>query len=139
MSGAPIKTPSEPAAPKPLMSVVSPVERVSGRPENDFKTQPFPDFGPTVFQSEAQLARATALGTRRQYLRKVGAVLVVSAIAGLGAWFGWQAVRGPKTASAAVDRSVGTAIVNSSPVGAKIIIDGIARGTTPVRLSLSAG
>jgi PEGA domain len=56
-------------------------------------------------------------------------------------WLGWQTWKARTTALSppAPVVQTGTAVINSVPDGASIAIDGIARGTTPLRVSLAAG
>jgi hypothetical protein len=45
----------------------------------------------------------------------------------------------PSTAAATPAVAIGTVTINSQPPGAEVTVDGVVRGATPVRLSLSAG
>ena len=56
-------------------------------------------------------------------------------------WLGWQTWKARAAAAAPAKPVVltGTAVINSVPDGASITIDGVARGTTPLRVSLAPG
>ena len=54
-----------------------------------------------------------------------------------GAWWGLHSLQASR--NAAPTASLGTAQFTSLPIGATIVIDGVPRGTTPVKLSLAAG
>jgi hypothetical protein len=71
----------------------------------------------------------------RKNRRLVVAAAVLVAIVGVGVIGGARYFRAP----AAIGASVGTLIVESNPPGAQVIIDGEARGVTPLNLSLRAG
>jgi hypothetical protein len=144
MFGAPINKQSDPAPWKPaapLMAVASPADRASASrsPEDEFRAESPGDFPAEAFTSEDELARMAVARTRRGQLRNVGVGLIACLVVGTGSWFTWQAMRTPKTVSAAARVSDGTASFNSSPEGATIAIDGVVRGITPVRVSLPAG
>jgi hypothetical protein len=144
MSGAPFKQPSESATskPAPSLAVVPIIDKTTASrlPESDFKAESRVEPDSTgAFRSEAQLARAAATQARLHSLRKVGGVVLICAVVGAGSWLGWRALKGPKTASPPSASSMGTAVFNSSPTGASIVIDGVAQGVTPLKLALAAG
>jgi hypothetical protein len=123
----------------PLMTVVRPLDGASapGPLESDFK--PESSVESESFKSEQDLARPAIARKRSRYLGTASAVLLVCGIVGTGSWFGWQKLRSSRPALFAPAASLGTAVFKSSPDGATIIIDGVARGTTPLKLALSAG
>ena len=92
----------------------------------------------TSFTSENESGRPL---TPRVSQRRIP-VIVIGVCVGLsGAWFAWQAWTATPAASALVTpvASAGTAVFTSVPDGASITIDGMARGITPLRMSLPAG
>jgi serine/threonine protein kinase len=70
----------------------------------------------------------------RKWKSLAAAALALVALAG-GAMFAFQFF----TSTAPIGASVGTLIVDSNPPGAQVVVDGEARGTTPVNLTLKAG
>jgi serine/threonine protein kinase len=70
----------------------------------------------------------------RHWKGLAAAALALVALAG-GAMFAFQFF----TSTAPIGASVGTLIVDSNPPGAQVVVDGEARGTTPVNLTLKAG
>jgi hypothetical protein len=127
-----------------LMTVEPPLD---GAPaslllESDFQPESSAEFEPPASkpeQPEPQVAVAAIAGRRRRYLGNAGVVLLACGIVGSGSWFGAQKLRQWRTAAVAPAASLGTAVFKSSPDGATIIIDGVVRGTTPVKLALPAG
>jgi hypothetical protein len=130
--------------PAPLMTVEPSLD---GAPaslllESDFQPESNAEFEPPASkqeQPEQQVAVAPIAGRRRRYLGNAGVVLLACGIVGSGSWFGAQKLRQWRTAAVAPAASLGTAGFKSSPDGATIIIDGVVRGTTPVKLALPAG
>ena len=123
MSGAPVKAPSD----------------LAELPENEFEAESHAGSDSVLsFKTEEQLAGVEVSSTERRHLQNAAAALIVCGIVGAGSWFGWQTVRASRKASA-VKASLGTAFFRSLPDGATIAIDGLARGTTPIKLSLAAG
>ncbi len=97
---------------------------------------PFEPFAPLIPLSIPPEAEPSP---RRRTLPKnwkllAAAAGVVLTIAG-GGWFASQYFTSP----APIGASVGTLNVDSNPPGAQVIVDGEARGTTPVNLTLKAG
>jgi hypothetical protein len=92
-----------------------------------------------AFKTEQQLSQVAVNRTRRRQLQNIGAALAVCAIIAAGSWFGWRALQTLRTPAAPVSLPLGTAVFRSVPEGATILVDGVARGTTPITLSLSAG
>ena len=122
--------------PLPQLAIVPPVDIgagpapwavESGSPDSSLlafrtETEPAPP-PPSVFTPTRTIALAAVVGLA------------------LGAsWFGWRTSRtvAVPVAPAPVVQT-GTAMFSSVPDGALISIDGVARGTTPIRLSLAAG
>jgi hypothetical protein len=129
----------EPAA--ALMTVERPLD---GAPaslllESDFQPESSAEFEPPASKPEQQAAVAAIARRRRRYLGNAGTVLLACGIVGASSWIGAQKLREWRTAPVAPTASLGTAVFKSSPDGATVIIDGIVRGTTPVKLALSAG
>ncbi len=73
---------------------------------------------------------------QRSRLRLVAAVLAVMAITGGGALAAKLYGGGAGTAAAA---DLGMLIVQSSPAGVEVFVDGVSRGMTPARVSLPSG
>jgi hypothetical protein len=77
---------------------------------------------------------------QHRHVRTVGTAIAAAAIALPLGWLGWRtATARPAVVAAAPVAATGTAIFNSVPEGAAITIDGVARGVTPVRVSLAPG
>ncbi len=93
-----------------------------------------PLFNPDApFTFGAEVAPAEAGGGSRPWLRIV-AIVVALAVLGGGGYFGWRAYRkAPPVAQG------GTLLVQSSPAGVQVFIDGVDRGMTPAQLSVPAG
>ena len=74
-------------------------------------------------------------------LRTIALAVAAVSLAIAFSWQGWQAWTARTTAATPAPPVVrtGTAIINSLPSGASITIDDVARGTTPLRVSLAAG
>src|SRR5260221_2433190 len=93
-----------------------------------------------LFKSEGLVAHAPASALVPSHslpLRKIGGVVLACAVIGAGSWLGFRAFRAARTVPAT--SAMGTAAFNSSPNGASIVIDGVARGITPLKLALAAG
>ena len=78
---------------------------------------------------------------RRIPLRVIVLALTAVSLSVPFSLLGWQAWRARAAAAPPASPVVltGTAVINSLPDGASIAIDGVARGTTPIRVSLSPG
>ena len=131
-----------PTAITPMADSVTPSGRPSiesllaaskSRTEAEDPFEPFAPFIPLSIPPEAEPS------PRRRKLPKnwkllAAAAGVVLTLAG-GGWFASQYFTSP----APIGASVGTLNVDSNPPGAQVIVDGEARGTTPVNLTLKAG
>jgi hypothetical protein len=101
---------------------------VSFKPESDETDRAKPH------QQDQPVGRRLGLGTKAIAIAAVSLAIPFS-------WLGWQTWRARAAAAippAAVAQT-GTAVINSLPNGASIVIDGVARGTTPLRVSLVPG
>lgn len=78
---------------------------------------------------------------RSSTLRTTGVVVGVLGIAAAttGAGMYYQTRRQAATAAAAMVSGQGTAMISARPEGAQVIVDGVARGVTPITLTLSTG
>ncbi|MGH9146236.1 MAG: PEGA domain-containing protein, partial [Vicinamibacterales bacterium] len=86
----------------------------------------------SMFVEEEQELRADT--PQRNWKRLSIAAVVLIALVG-GGIFAFQYFNSPVTIGA----SVGTLIVDSNPPGVQVVVDGEARGSTPVTLTLKAG
>src|SRR5205814_701445 len=91
--------------------------------------QSTPEAG--VLETIGEQSEDEQTGTQSRSLKIVAAVLGFVALAGVGLF----AARHFGTAAAAT----GMVVVNTNPAGALASVDGVARGLTPVTLTLSAG
>ncbi len=126
------------------MTVVHPERATARLPEDDFKPEfraesPAESDSLDSFKTEEQLNRAAANKVRQQQLLKVGAVALACIAVAAGSWLIWQNMPARKASAPAATVALGTAVFNSLPDGASIVIDGVERGTTPIKLSLPAG
>ena len=67
----------------------------------------------------------------------VGVLGIAAATTGAGMYY--QTRRQAATAAAAMASGQGTAMISARPEGAQVIVDGVARGVTPITLTLSTG
>ena len=88
---------------------------------------PLPDFAPTG-------ANAGRTGGKR-WLRTVALLAVILALAGAGVFA--SRLYGGRAVPAAP--AMGTLLVQSRPAGVQVVVDGVDRGQTPARVSVSAG
>ena len=90
------------------------------------------------FKPESEPAKPAA---RRVPLRTIALALTAVSLTVPVSWLGWQTwrARAASVRSTPAVAPTGTAVINSVPDGASIAIDGVARGTTPIRISLSPG
>jgi PEGA domain len=91
----------------------------------------------TSFKPESRPVKPAA---RRSAVRTILVGLLLTCLAVPLSWLGWQMWM--ERSAAATPLSVaptGTAVITSLPEGASITIDGVARGTTPLRVSLAPG
>jgi hypothetical protein len=120
--------------PVPQLTIVPPVE--TGAPVAAWAEAQTFDDSLIAFRTESELA---APPPARNHTRAIA--LAVAVIVAVGAsWFGWRtwSTNRASAAPAPIVRT-GTAVFSSVPEGALISIDGVARGTTPLRVSLAAG
>jgi len=95
-----------------------------------------------VTRSQPVTSRAAVAAPRpawRTALFVVGALLIAGAAAGVTYVYLEATRRAPAPTTAAPVPSEGTVSVTSQPEGARVVIDGAARGVTPLRLPLPAG
>jgi hypothetical protein len=108
--------------------------------DEDFKTEsPIEGDSLGSFKTEEPIDAAAVAETRRPNLRNGALIGGACAIVLAAVGFGLYALRPSRTAPSPVSASLGTAVFTSLPDGASIIVDGVARGTTPVKLSIAAG
>jgi hypothetical protein len=123
---------------KSTADIVPLPERSATPPQWGFEGESSEDHSLVSFKSESQPAKPAA---RRIPLRNIAFALIAVALTVPFSWLGWQTWRA-RAAAAAPARPVvltGTAVITSLPDGASIMIDGVARGTTPLRVSLAQG
>ena len=116
----------------PQIAIVPPLDSlVSFKTENELEKDALEAFEKDELDTPV---------VRRLDTRTIALVSLVVALTALASWFGWQtwSARAVSLASPPV-ATTGTALFNSVPEGASIAIDGISRGTTPIRVSLAAG
>lgn len=147
MFGSPFQRPSEevPTEPTPLHAALPVTEPPAGpwlaQPDfkSQFRSEKGTDDDPLLaFKSEQPVVPAAAARRLPRHVLVIAVSLIaISVLAAATAW-GWNVWKTAKTVEA-TPASTGTAMFSSTPNGAVIMIDGIARGTTPVRLSLPVG
>jgi eukaryotic-like serine/threonine-protein kinase len=136
---APVPDPTTSKATGPLIAVPFPSGPAETRPAASNPTDPDGD-SLAAFASETQPGPGPRAAIRwRVPLRTISVALTVMILAAIVSWVGWQSVKPPVAVSAAPAVETGAAVFNSVPEGAAIVIDGVARGTTPLRLSLPVG
>lgn len=88
---------------------------------------------PFTFEPQPEPAAERAPGGARPWLR-TAAILAAVAVLGGGGFFAWRTF-----AKAPAAAQGGTLLVQSSPAGVQVFIDGVDRGMTPAQLSVPAG
>jgi hypothetical protein len=87
---------------------------------------------PFTFEPQQNPPEPSRAGTR-PWLRTAAILLAVAVVAG-GGFYGWRSLqKAPPPAQG------GTLLVQSSPSGVQVFIDGVDRGMTPAQLSIPAG
>jgi hypothetical protein len=126
----------EQSSPAPQIAIVPPVDR-SPAPWV-FASEVAGEEALSSFKSESEPAYNPFIRTN---VRTLAVVVLAVALTIPASWLGWQAWRARAAAStpAVPAATTGTAVFTTLPNGASIAIDGAPRGTTPIRLSLSAG
>jgi hypothetical protein len=128
------------------------VKPEQGKPEFDFdfvpreasraQPEPSPEPGADALrawnaaadpESRTNADAGAPTGSRKKLYAAIAAAVVVLAATGFVARHYWTA---PPAAPAT---ATGTLVMNSSPEGAAVIVDGEARGKTPITLALSPG
>ncbi len=89
---------------------------------------------PFTFEAESPGGAEPARAGARPWLRTV-AILVAVAVLGAGGYVGWRTFRKAPVAAA----QGGTLLVQSSPAGVQVFVDGVDRGMTPAQISIPAG
>jgi PEGA domain len=122
---------------KPVLSAKLGPSRLE---ESDFQPESAADPGSSnPFKSEEQLARAAAARQTLRYTVYIAGFVFAAAAIGLASWYALREVRARQGATVAAAAEMGTALFKSSPDGATILVDGVHRGTTPIKLSLTPG
>ena len=117
-----------------LIDLIPDLRSVSGEADASEPDKPlFNPEAPFAFEGQSEVAPEPAGSFARPWLRTV-AILVAVAVLGSGGYFGWRSFR--KAPAAAQG---GTLLVQSSPAGVQVFIDGVDRGMTPAQLSIPAG
>lgn len=95
-------------------------------------------FGPAAPQGPRAAVRAAPEPTSRTTWLVIAAMVVIAAAIGTTAV--WRERRaGPPGAPAQVVVTEGSATIVSRPAGAEVLLNGMVRGTTPLKLSLPVG
>jgi serine/threonine-protein kinase len=122
------------------MTVVHPERATARLPENDFRAEsPAESDSLDAFKTEDQLKRAAAAKIRQRQALKIGAVVLACIAVVSGSWLVWQNLPASKPVTAPPQISVGTAVFTTVPDGASVVIDGVDRGKTPIKVSLASG
>lgn len=97
---------------------------------------PAPLFNPDAPFNLPADAAAEPVPTRRgRAVKRVLLALIVLAILGAAGWYGWRSLAG----GGLREPEMGTLIVQSNPAGVQVFVDGIERGQTPTRVSVTPG
>jgi len=127
-------------APTAPRSVDSPTARAKLLPQEPvFPTPPMESLRPAValpppVHSTLPHVDQHSEKPRRTWRRLIAAALVLVAVAGVGMFAAYY-----YGSPAPIGASVGTLMVESNPAGVQVLVDGEARGMTPVTLTLKAG
>jgi len=122
------------------IAIVPPPERSATPPRQWRFDGDFGEDDDSLVSFKPESPPAKPVG-RRVRIRTIALALMAVSLIVPVSWLSWQTWKA-RAASAPPPRPVvvtGTAVINSVPDGASITIDGVARGTTPIRLSLAPG
>jgi PEGA domain len=93
--------------------------------------EPFTVPSPVVHASSSRSTRRFSLKLSRKQLMVAAAIIVIAG----GGWYLSRFMTG----GAAAGPSTGTLVVQSNPAGVQVFVDGVDRGQTPARLSVTPG
>lgn len=133
-SAAPAAVPS-PAAPAPV--VARDITQLIGTKDLGVPRAPAPLFNPDApFNVPTpQPARPKKARGRSRRATRLLAVLLLLAVLAAGGWYARRFAGTP----AAIAPEMGTLVVQSNPAGVQVFVDGVDRGQTPARLSMTPG
>jgi serine/threonine protein kinase len=127
----------EPVKPQPVKPEIDfdfvPRETSRSKPETEPSAEALREWNAAVDPESATNADSGApAGSRKKLYAAIAAAVIVLAATGFLARQYW-------TAAPAAPVTTGTLVMNSNPEGAAVIVDGEARGKTPITLTLSPG
>jgi PEGA domain-containing protein len=98
--------------------------------------RPLFDEEPFTVPAAPAPAKKKPAGKKGGSMRIVAGVAAALAVLASGGYFAWRYL---PTGSAAASPQMGTLVVESNPAGVQVFVDGIDRGQTPSRLSVTPG
>lgn len=99
----------------------------------------FDAAAPFSVESQAAPAAADREPGRGRLLRQIALIVVALLTLAAAGFYGAQFLGGGGAPGAPAGAAMGTVLVQSNPSGVQVFIDGVNRGMTPARLSVTAG
>jgi hypothetical protein len=127
---APITPAAPPPPPRRELDLDALQATFSPEPVSRSIEEPAEDYMAPTFGMEAESRRSS------RGLRVVAVILVLAAV-GAGGFYAFRQYASAPAAPGAAQ--TGTLVVQSSPAGVDVVVDGEARGVTPLRVPLKAG